>query len=665
MAAPRKRPTYADGQSLLFEPESDWKEPTSLPKIPRGSIIAVDTETRDNGITDGRGAGWVFRDGHVAGFSVAWMHESGSGSTYVPLRHPDSQNMDEGEAYGWLQHQMDTSKQIVMHNASYDLGWLGTMDVTADPDKVDDTQYMGCMIDENRLSYSLDNLCRWRGVSGKDEEQLRRAALEYRLDPKKDLWQLPAKHVGGYGEQDAVATLDLYDSLVEEIEEQNLTEAYRLEMDLVPMVMAMRQRGIRVDEGAAEVAMSSLTKRRDEILSEIARRLGWGGFSMENAHSPGSLEQAFSQEQVPFPRTPKTQRGSFKSDWMKNADHWLPSMVAQARQLSDMSEKFIGNYILGSIHVGRVHAEINQLRDDDSGTRSYRLSYSNPPLQQMPGRDPEFTSILRGILLPERGQLWGAADYSQQEPRMAVHFAALCGIPGADTAVDYYLNDPAADFHTMVSELTGVPRKQAKILNLGLMYGMGLAKLAASLGVTIAEAKEIMDQYVGRMPWVTGLADFCTKRANRMGFIRLIDGARCRFDDWEPTWRERDEEWSPACALAEAQAKWPGRRLKRSFTHKSMNRLIQGSAARQTKMAMRECYRQGLLPMLQMHDELDFSLETEAQGNQAAKIMREIVTLKVPMKVDMQYGRNWGEASIEAPKGTEPPGWEDIKRRAA
>lgn len=660
LARKSKRPTYADGQTMMFEPDSDWSEPTELPQIPSGATLSVDTETRDNGLSSAKGPGWVFDDGHIAGFSAAWSAGSERGSIYVPLRHPDSSNIDEGQAYRWLQDAVDRSRKIICHNGAYDWGWFRTVDVRPDPDRCDDTQFMGVMIDENRYSYSLDNLCKWRGVPGKDEEQLRVAANAFGVDPKKDLWMLPAKHVGGYGEQDAVATLALYEDLVKEIEAQDLGDAYRLEMDLVPMVLDMRERGIRIDENRAEQAIHDLRRKRNEILDEIGRRLG-RSFPLEYVTSPGALELAFDQEQVPYPRTPKTNRGSFKSDWMKNADHWLPTMVTQVRQMTDMSEKFIGNYILGSVHNGRVHAEINQLRDDDSGTRSYRFSYSNPPLQQIPGRDPIFTGIIRGIFLPERGALWGAADYSQQEPRLAVHFAHVCNLAGSVAAVDYYQNRADADFHTMVSELTGVPRKQAKIINLGLMYGMGLNKLAASLGVSLEEAKDIIETYHNRMPFVGALADFCTKRANKRGFIRLLDGARCRFDEWEPAWRERDEPWSPPKPLEEARLEWPGRRLKRCYTHKSMNRLIQGSAARQTKLAMRECYREGLLPMLQMHDELDFSIMEQWQGDRAAEIMRETVKLVVPMKVDMQYGRQWGEASLEAKPGEEALGWEQIR----
>lgn len=650
-------------QYIMFEPETDWSEPTELPVIPRGLPVALDTETRDEGLNNSRGPGWVFGDGHVAGFSLAWRINRIMHSIYVPLRHPDSSNWPVDEAMRWLQHVIDGAECIFFQNASYDIGWLSTENVTVPVEKIEDTHGMGVMIDENRLSYGMDALCKWRGVPGKNEEQLREAAAAYGVDPKKELWKLPARHVGKYGEQDAISTYMLAESFLPELHNQELKEAYRLEMDLIPMVMDMRRRGIPIDEDAADIRMDELRVMRDDVLGELKRQLGWSSFNMEHANSPTSLERAFEQEGISYTKTPKTQRGSFTNDWMANHEHWLPSLVTKARKLNDLSEKFIGSYVLGALHVGRVHAEVHQLRSDDGGTRSYRLSYSNPPLQQMPARD-EMAWLIRSIFLPEEGTLWGSCDYSQQEPRMAVHFAALCRCAGADAAVDYYLNNPAADFHDMVAELTGVPRKKAKIINLGLMYGMGIFKLSISLGVTIDEAKDMVAQYNNRMPFVKSLTEFCTRRATNRGYIRLLDGARCRFDNYELAYRGDNDDYKPPMPHEEALVAWPGKRLRRAFTHKAMNRLIQGSAARQTKLAMRECYRQGILPAIQMHDELGFPIADAKTGRIASEIMRDVVTLKVPMKVDTQFGWNWGQASqeVEEYKKADLLSFEEVSR---
>lgn len=648
-------------QMALFVPESDWQAPTELPEIPSGSDIAVDTETRDNGLARERGVGWTTGDGHVAGFSVAWGHDS---SIYVPLRHPDTDNTPVDTAYRWLQQLLDTSRKVVFHNSPYDTGWLKHEGLRVDHSRCDDTQFGAVMLGENELSYDLDACCRREGLPGKDERVLREAAAAFGFDPKVDLWRMPAKFVGPYAAQDALSTLRLRERQRVRIAEDGLEKAYRLEMDLVPCMHDMMKRGIRVNESRVEKTQRDLRLQKEQMLAELRRQLGFRReLTVEDMNSPDMLSTLFDQEGVPYPRTPKTKKGSFKKAWLESHDHWLPRAVTAIRKMDSFAEKFLGTYILESMHLGRIHSDIHQLRDDEGGTRSYRLSYSNPPMQQIPARDP-LAPLIRASFMAERGELWGAADYSQQEPRMAVHFAALCRVLGADAAVDYYVNDPGADFHTMVAELTGLKRKQAKIINLGLMYGMGLEKLANSLGVSMEEAQDIIDQYNGKMPWVKQLESTCSSAAASRGFIRLLDGARCRFDLWELAWRGGEGGFA-ATTERRALELAKGRRIKRAGTHKAMNRLIQGSSARQTKMAMLECYREGLLPIIQMHDELDFSFSSPRQAERVTEIMENVVQLRIPMKVDMQFGHDWGQASEELddrvfPKGTPMPTWDEM-----
>lgn len=949
-------------QLPLFEPKSDWQAPERLPVVPDNVILAVDTETRDDGLNQKRGPGWVFNAGYICGVSVAWDDQA----YYIPVRHPDSPNFPTEEVFSWLEDAMLRAKVVVFHNEAYDRGWLSTEHVVVPEGKTDDTYVMAVMCDENRMSYSLDACCKWRGVPGKDESLLREAAATFGVDAKSEMWKLPARHVGPYATQDAVATLHLRQNLIKEIERQSLEEAYRLEMDLIPMVMAMRRRGIRVNEDTAERIQRDLRAQRDSMLEEIRGFLGWRSISMDDLLSPRSLERAFDQEGIQYPKTPKTGRGSFKSDWMSASNEWLPKAVVWARQHNDMAEKFIGTYILDSVHNGRIHAEVHQLRDDDGGTRSYRFSYSNPPLQQIPARG-ELGLRIRTIFEPERGQLWLSSDYcfddrteilteegwklfadlnrkervaqwhndgslswvhptdyyvgedrmrdmvhvlgprktdfmvtpehdcivggrrvkardlgatvafselpyggvlpaegrvdpalikllvalqadaadrsgtwrfylsredkkrrlveiletlgwdyqykekangdkdafvigdrpeireflsdgkvfnrdrllgltpdlrrvfceelaywdgsrgpldgsrwnygttvrvnaetasiigtvsgfrvierfdcsqpdgrkdfhvvsfytdhgkseeharvnrvryrgkvfcvtvpthsivvkrngrvvvsgqSQQEPRLAVHFAALCKLRGSQTAVDYYFNNEDADFHTMVASITGVPRKVAKILNLGLMYGMGLAKLATSLGIDEDSAKEVLIQYHTRMPFVQALTEFCSQRANVRGYIRLLDGARSHFDDWEGS-HNRGMHYKAPRSLEAARAAWPGQSLRRAFTHKAMNRLIQGSAARQTKLAMRACWREGIVPLIQLHDELGSSVSSQEEADKICALMRDVVPLRVPMKVDGALGFTWGAASVEPPKGVAAPSFEEVTR---
>jgi DNA polymerase I-like protein with 3'-5' exonuclease and polymerase domains len=586
------------------------------------------------------GPGWALGMGHIIGVSAAWEGWSG----YVPIRHPDSECRPRHEVTDWVEWLL-RNNHVVFHNMGYDMGWLRAEGVNYWPLSCDDTQNMAVMLNENEFEYNLDACCVRAGILGKDETLLHSAMANLgvaRKDTKANLWRLPARFVGPYAEQDAVATLQLAEHLRPKLEAEHLEEAYRLEMDLVPMVHDMRQRGIPVNtETAARVQMTVRTKC-EQALAEIGRLSG-RSVSIDDCNSPEALAKIFDQFSIPYGRTAKTGQPSFTKDFLEDVDHPVGKLVRLARQNHDLSEKFIGNYILGYEHRGRLHAEIHQLRDDDGGTRTYRISYANPPLQQMPARDPILGPLTRSIFEPERGERWGALDYSQQEPRLAVHYAALTKRHGADEAVAYYRDRADADFHQMVADMAGIDRWSAKIINLGMMYGMGAAKLARSLGLSLEEGQALLAQYHANVPWVKGLTDFCSSAAQRRGYIRLLDGARCRFDRWQPAWGRSGYALSHARALDE----WSGKKLERAYTHKAMNRLVQGGAARQTKKAMLACYREGHLPMIQMHDELDFSFSRHEDAQRCTEIMTNVVQLVIPTKVDAEYGRNWGSAKYD------------------
>lgn len=629
-------------QLPLFEPKSNWVLNENLPDI-RGELIAIDTETRDDTLSLGRGPGWAYGAGYICGVSAAWK----GGSLYAPVKHPGGNNLDQEKVSKWVGH-LFSNNTIVFQNAPYDLGWLGTWGLKT-PEVIHDTILAAVMIDENRLSYSLDSLCRWQGVTGKDESLLKEAAAAFGVDPKKGLWRLPAHHVGTYAEQDAVSTLDLFNKLYPQLIDQQVLDAYELDRDLIPMVIEMRRRGIRIDLDKAALLVRHADEARDVALNELSRHITIGRpITMDDVKSTKFLENAFSNEGIHFPRTLKTNAGSFKAEWMERVDHWLPKLIVRANKMQEISSKFLQEYIISFSHRGRLHAEIHSFRGDEGGTRSHRFSYSSPPLQQMPARTLEGKRI-RECFLAEENELWMSDDYSQQEPRLTVHYAKRCGVLGADDAVTYYRHNPDPDYHQMVAEMFGQPRKKAKIINLGLAYGQGAASLAEDLDLPLDEGKELLALYHERVPFVGGLTKYCRTRADQRGYIKLIDGARCRFDMWEPTWREDGEKYTPAMPLAAAREKWGNRRLRRAYTHKAMNRLIQGSAARQTKLAMRECWKRGIIPLLQMHDELCFSVSTDARVCEITDIMENVIKLEVPVRAESKIGVSWGTARERRP----------------
>lgn len=661
MAQKRKNYHIGGQQMPLIVPDTAWKRLDTLPDLRRCGVVALDRETKDDGLAQGRGPGWAYGAGYVTGTSVAWKEGGEYRAFYAPIRHPDSECFDEDAIRRWEIDHQKAGVRFVMFNAGYDVGWGDQQWGIPCPEKLEDVSCMAFMIDETRLAseYSLDEICKWRGLPGKDERLLREAARAYGVDPKTEMYKLPARFCGQYAEADAMRTLQLLDDMQPEIDEQELNEAYRLEIDIIPLIHAMRKRGIRVDLDAAERAQKQCFSTARTAFDDLSVKLKTK-VSIDEIRSNEWLDRAFSELKLRVPRD-EYGKASFDAKWMKNDPHWLPQLLVRAKSYYEAADKFIGNYIMGYAHNGRLHASINQFKTEEGGTRTFRFSYSDPPLQQMPARNEELADLIRGIFLPEEGELWLGADYSQQEYRLIVHFAEKLDLPRAREAGEKYRNDPNTDFHSMVAEMTGLARKPAKDTNFAKSYGAGVKKFAQMINQPVEKAEEIMNQYDREMPFVKRLNEILQGKAERTGFIRLIDGARIHFNQWEPAYlskEERSRGWGSGgkyrmnkCDHEEAMRRvdnenhpWYGKRLRRADCRKAMNGRVQGSAARQTKLAMRTCWKAGLVPLLQLHDELDFSVSSKAQVDQVVDVMVNVFKLLVPMKVDAEVGENWGKA---------------------
>lgn len=661
-------------QYPLISPDSNWEVPAELPDLSNVGEIALDTETNDRGIKHGYGPGWATGQGYVAGVGVAWRTGASIQRIYVPITHPDTVNFPKDNVARWVGDITKTNR-VVMFNAGYDVGWLHADMGVPVPARIDDASCAAFLIDENREDLSLDGVCKWRGVPGKDTTALREAAVIFGFREKDAvayIAQLPARYAGPYGEQDPASTLELMENLRVELAAQNLGLAYATEMRLIPIIHAMRKRGIRIDLDRAEALRKRMIERSDQALLQLSSKLGIH-VGMDEVRSHKWLVETFQNEGVPH--GDRDGKATFERDWMRRASHFLPRLIAEARQCRDMSDKFIGKFLLdfasvehGNHNTARVHASINQWLYENGGTRSHRLSYTDPPLQQAPSRPEAFdgwpltgeTAIeYRNCFLPEEGELWFSPDYSQQEYRLIVADAEKLKLPRADVAGDMYRNDPKTDFHNVVVQLTGLPRHHAKDCNFAKSYGAGVPKFAAMTNKTVEEAEEIMTTYDRELPFVKALGARCDQRAQSRGYIRLFDGARCHFDNYEAGYlsgEERSrgyaEQYRMApCSREEAMERqqieghpWQGTRLKRSFTHKAMNRRIQGNAARQMKLAMVACGEAGHLPLIQMHDEMGFSLSDPKAGAWIAETMATVYKCSVPFLVDADWGKTWGDA---------------------
>tara|TARA_Y100001938_G_C8098922_1_gene440132 strand:+ start:4268 stop:6133 length:1866 start_codon:yes stop_codon:yes gene_type:complete len=612
-----------------FKPATEWIAPDVFPTelLINAKQIAIDTETRDPNLTS-IGPGYIRGDGEVVGISVACDGFEG----YFPFGHETGFNFPKNKVVDFFKKVCASDNTKVFHNAPYDIGWLRTLGIKVNG-KIVDTMIVAPLIDENQFYYSLNGLGREYLNEGKTEAELNAAAAEWGLDPKAEMWRLPSAYVGTYATQDAVLTLKLWDYFKVEIEKQNLWNVFDLEMELLPIIIEMKRVGVRVDLERAEKIKKELITKEKNLIKSIQDQSGVKDLQLWAARS---LAQVFDALKLSYLRTP-TGQPSFTKAFLENHTHPVASLIREARELNKSHSTFIDS-ILKHQHNGRIHAEIRQLKGESGGTVTGRLSMSNPNLQQVPARNKNIGPLIRSLFLPEENHTWCSADFSQQEPRILTHYSHLSKYDGASNIAEAYLEGDA-DFHQEVANLVDIDRKTAKTIGLGIMYGMGKGKLADQLAVTVDEASDILSKFNTYAPFVRELADSVMRSANQKGYIKTLLGRRCHFDMWEPL----KYGMGRPMKYREAVHEYNGE-IKRAFVYKALNKLIQGSAADMTKKAMIDCYNGGYMPLLQVHDELVFSVPDEEAVPKIKTLMENAVPLSIPNKVDVELGKNWGDS---------------------
>ena len=612
-------------QKPMFSPQVEWLPPTEFPDLSKYDEIAIDLETKDPNLKT-MGSGSVTGRGQIVGIAVAVRDWSG----YYPIRHEGGGNMDIKIVLKWFQDILETPSKKIFHNAMYDVCFIRSEGLRIEGTIID-TMIAGSLVDENRFRYDLGSMGRDYVGRGKNEGVLAETAKEWGIDAKSEMYKLPAMYVGEYAEADAKLTLELWQEMKKEIISQDIQSIFNLETELFPCLVDMRFLGVRVDIQAATELKNKLLTEEKECLHIVKKETGVD----TQIWAARSIAQVFQKLRLPFDRTEKTNSPSFTKNFLQNHPHPIVQKIARAREINKAHTTFIDT-IIKHEHKGRIYAEINQLRSDSGGTVTGRFSYSNPNLQQIPARNKELGPMIRSLFIPEQNCKWGVFDYSQQEPRLVVHYAALQNMYSVGDVLDAY-NEGDADFHKIVADMADIPRDQAKTINLGLFYGMGKNKLQAELGVNKEKAEELFRQYHSRVPFVKQLMDSVMRRAQDRGRVRTLLGRLCRFHLWEPNQFGIHKALPHEAALAEHG---PG--IKRAYTYKALNRLIQGSAADMTKKAMIDLHKEGITPHIQVHDELDISVESAEHADKIKQIMEGAVTLEVPNKVDYESGTNWG-----------------------
>jgi DNA polymerase I-like protein with 3'-5' exonuclease and polymerase domains len=615
----------------MFEASTEWSAPENYPDLKGYKYIAIDLETKDPNLKT-RGSGAIQGMGEIVGFAIAVDGWSG----YYPIAHEGGGNMDRQKVLKWIKEVLETPATKIFHNAMYDICWLKAYGFKING-MIVDTMVMASLIDENRFSFTLNSISFEFLREVKDEKALKEAAESFGLDAKAEMYKLPAMYVGNYAEKDAQLTLELFKTLSREIKKQNLENIYQLETELFPCLIEMKFKGVRVDVEKAHKLKQQLNTKEKQLLLEVKKHTG----EEVEIWAARSIAKVFDKLALPYELTSKSKLPSFTKNFLSEHPHPTIKLIAKAREINKAHTTFIDT-ILKHQYKGRIHADINPIRSDQGGTVTGRFSYSNPNLQQIPARNKDLGPMIRSLFIPEINHKWGCFDYSQQEPRLVVHYAAatepICFDDSVINIVKKFKND-SVDFHQTVADMAGISRTQAKTINLGLFYGMGKNKLQAELGLTKVDADNLFNKYHENVPFVKDLMNRTSNHAQASGSIGTLLGRKCRFDKWEPNTFGMHTPMS----YEEAERTYGRGRIKRAFTYKALNKLIQGSAADMTKKAMLDLYKEGIIPHIQIHDELDISIESEEQAKKIIEIMENAVTLAVPNKVDFESGDTWGD----------------------
>ena len=658
--------------------------------------VAIDLETYDPNLKT-LGSGAIRGNGKVCGIAIAYKDEK----LYFPMRHSDSaskvgvanSNIAPNHVWKILNKKIFQNKNItkVFHNAMYDVCWIRQESGLMVQGPIVDTMIAASIIDENRMKYSLDAIAKIYLNEIKYKYDLEQTSIDEVSisDAISNMHLLPYSVVKDYAEQDVNLTLKLWNIFKEKIKKpikiidgktKTLENIFNLEMELFPCLVDMRFKGVRVDTKKAKTLGLDLKKRKDSIIKGIKRRTG---LSIELWAADSVAKLLHKLNITDYTSTPKSGRVSLSKSYLESHSNIYLRLIARARAYDKLTNVFV-NGLLKFVHNGRIHADINQIRGERGGTITGRFSMSKPNLQQIPARG-KYGNIIRSFFLPEEGQEWGSFDYSQQEPRLVIHYALKNKFYGVKDLAEEYRKNPDTDFHAIVAKMAKITRRQAKTINLGLFYGMGKGKLATSLELDKEEAKELFDEYHRQVPFVRELSNGLMKFAEKNKSVFTLEDRFCRFNKWEP----RDKEWDedrkifiyteyvekeqedgtikkeiqrnpvPILDRKEAEDHYLASRsrslakndphcemfeefYKPAFTYKALNKLIQGSAADMTKKAMVNLYKKGILPHIQIHDELCISIKNREEGNTIKTIMEEAISLLIPNKVNYKKGSSWG-----------------------
>jgi len=656
-------------QKAYLELRNPWRPPkmSELPSWKDAKRVAIDTETCDPFLkTLGPS---VRRGGFIAGISFK-IEDHPDGGFYLPIAHQGGDNMDPSTVWAYMKDQArEFTGEIAGMNLPYDLDYLAEAGcVFKRARRFLDIGVAAPLINELHQSYSMQNIAKRLGIKGKREDHLRLAANLWGLDPKAEMWRLPARYVADYAIGDVELPLQVLRLQEREFEKQDLWKIWDLECEVLPITVKMRRRGFRINfDKLDQIETWSLGKQK-EYLARVKHATGVL-ITPDDVWKAEAIQDALSEIGITLPRTSQDKPAT-GADILKALPHDVGKWLVRARKFDKIRTTFAASVREHAVN-GRIHPTHRQIRgqqdgkDKDDGVGFGRMSCVMLNVQQWPSpdKDKETASEWRKIVIPEEGGLWACNDYSGQEPRLAVHYAQLAECEGGMEMAERWRQDPDMDLHGAMAKVIkasgllpwdckkcggagcpkcngcGANRGGTKAIFLGLCYGMGGGKLCRGLGLPTVEksfekdgneifyegageeGQQVLDGFDETVPFVRQLARKTQKAGGRRGYIRTIGGRVCRFP---------------------LKTRRAGRNTY-DWLHKSLNRLIQGSAGDQTKRAMVMAEAAGHKIQFPVHDELDLTVSGPGQAEEVAEIMRNAIPLLVPSKVDVEIGPSWGE----------------------
>lgn len=573
----------------------------------------------------------------VVGYVLTWG-SAPEQTKYFPVAHETGRNYNRGEVEDWIRANVVNNPSIEMvvgHNLKFDLHMSKNHDIDFTHKRLNCTRVNAALLNENQFGFELDECARHMGLVNrkKGDELYAFIASKMGGEPNRNqmahFWRMPADCplVVEYAEADGSVTWELWESQRRLMEMENLMKVWEVECRVVRTLFRMERRGVKINYTRLLEVENIMHQKIREAEKLVPEGL--------NTRAPTQMKK-FCEDAgatnwpltAPSKKFPKGQP-SFTEDFLKTFPEG--QAVITIRKLTNLINSFLGPLKERHMFNGRVHCNYNQCKLDEYGVVSGRLSCNDPNLQQVPKRDKVLAPLFRSIFVPDDGMRWASNDYKQQE------FVVFAYYSRSQSLMDGYRQEPPVDIHSTVSQMLGVERDPtAKRMNLGMVYGMGVQKLADSLSVPLPQARGWMNDYHRRFPeaksFMKRAETVCRTRINpqtALGYVTTLLGRR--------------------------------RRLDYEGAHKAGNQTIQGTSADITKLKMAEIDEYFMANgdichlLVQVHDDICWQFpdteEGRRQNAEAQRIMTnfgpdQLISLDVPLRIDHSEGRSWAEASF-------------------